>query len=759
MRGGGLTAGEWRTQRRFVDMWSRVRIIAQCGLVALAAWLPCGGVGQTPPPRADAEAIGAVTSTLPPPAPMPDAGATPASPMIPNVARADFVRGVVVDASGPALRSPESVRKLVADCRAHGLNTIIAQVRSNGDALYKTVHAPMEAGIPDGFDPLAALLVEARQGGQPVRVYAMLTMLRVWSGRLGDPPAGHVVRKHPEWLTCTPEGGKLMGENAAEQWLDPGVPAVQDYVALLATDVTANYALDGIVFDRMRYADTDLRSGYNTAALDAFNKARGRTFVPAPDDTDWVAWRRDQLSETVRKSAQSARVARPGLRVVLASVTYGNPPATRDQYMMESIPYTRALSDWVGWCEKGYADANLLLNYKPADAKSDEFAAWWRFALENKGRAQMLGGVGGWLNSARDTAAMLAVCTLDARSDGVVLYSYAHPARPGEPTGMAWSAIAKAFDAAALEPVASALAGRISPLEPAAMREVLTLAGSTLMTGAAAAPAISPAALEPSAGPSVAEVLAPQPSAVAVRVPQEPSTGLAPPPAMIAPSAPMPAAPPSLSALGQDRGAPLPGQELPPLPADAMMQTQPLRTQPSSPADMALDRALAPTDVEARARQYVTPRHLLPEPTPAGPPRSKGESNWAGQRMDGPIPQSRRFEAPNVMDIKPTDAAPHPDDQGMAATGSETLPGMEMAPGMPGYGPGATVPGASSATGGGPALDTVHLKGGKTFQGTVLQEGGRGYQIRLPGGGVISIPTARVDRVERAPGRAASPER
>ena len=42
--------------------------------------------------------------------------------------------------------------------------------------------------------PLAALLVEARQGGQPVRVYAMLTMLRVWSGRLGDPPAALVER-------------------------------------------------------------------------------------------------------------------------------------------------------------------------------------------------------------------------------------------------------------------------------------------------------------------------------------------------------------------------------------------------------------------------------------------------------------------------------------------------------------------------------------------------------------------------------------
>ena len=740
-------------------MWSRSRIIAQCGLVALAAWLPCGGAGQVAQPRADAEAIGAVTSTLPPPAPMPDAGAppAPAPAMVPNVGRADFVRAVVVDASGPALRSPEAVRKLVADCRAHGLNTIIAQVRSHGDALYKTVHAPMDAGIPDGFDPLGALLVEARQGGQPVRVYAMLTMLRVWSGRLGDPPAGHVVRKHPEWLTCNPEGGKMMGENAAEQWLDPGVPAVQDYVALLATDAAANYALDGIVFDRMRYADTDLRSGYNTTALDTFNKARGRTFVPATDDTDWVAWRREQLTETVRKAAQSARVARPGLRVVLSSVTYGSPPATREQYLVESIPYTRALSDWVGWCEKGYADANLLLNYKPADAKSDEFAAWWRFALENKGRAQMLGGVGGWLNSARDTAAMLAVCTLDPRSDGVVLYNYAHPARPGEPTGMAWSAVAKAFEPSALGSVAEALGGRLAALEPAAMRELLTLAGSTLMTGVAAPQSVAASAVQqPESAPPVADVPVVPGPGVAVRVPQEAPIGLPPPvlPANL-PTTQAPAGgPPSLSALGQQRGAPLPGEELPPLPDDAAMRMQSLQTQPVDPADAALDRATAPSDPAARARQYVTPRHLLPEPTPAGPPRSRGESNWAGQPMDGPIPSGRKFVAPNVMDIKPTDETPQTDPTSVSGTGSEMLPGMEMSPGMP-QGPadsnmGAPVPGAAPR--GGPALDTIHLKGGKAFQGTILQEGGKGYQIRLPGGGVISIPTARVDRVDRAPG-------
>ena len=745
-----------------IDMMKTMRKPARVG-AALLLLFSCAvnGVAQgVVPPRGDAAAVGAITDALPPPAPMGEA------PIAPSAQRADFVRGVVVEARGPALRSPDAIKKLVADCRSRGIDTIVAQVRSHGDALYRSGHVPMDASIPANFDPLATLLQEAKNGGRPLRVVAMMTMLRVWSDKLGEATFNHVVRKHPEWLTQFPEGGKQMGGEAAESWLDPGVPPVQDYLALVVTDLVANYAVDGVVLDRMRYPDTDLRSGYNPLAVELFNRSRGSSEIPAPAEAAWVNWRRSQMTETMRKISTSAHAARAGVTIAVGSVTYGQPPASMEQWKQESIPYTRVLSDWAGWCEAGLVDANLLLDYKPADSKGGEFAGWWNFALQNKGKAKLWLGVGGWLNASRDTAAALAAGALQPATDGVILYNYANAARADEPDGMAWTVIVKGFDAQTVAGLgAQPQTSQLNEINAATLPTTLNAISAALLHGGpvtASNPvpiAATPAFLAP-ASPTTPPIMsgsAPTPPRI-----QAPLYTPAPPIAQTPMAAnPVIQAPvPSLSDLGrQQGGAPLPGQVPAPLAPGTEMSLQPLPTQPDASVDPEFDSALQPTSPEQK--RYITPAYLLPSPTPVGTPRPKGESNWGGNPMAGPHATSKPFVAPNVMDQKPQQGEiqdPASPAQTMGTPGNESLPEMSMDGGMApaqmatpsGIGP----PSGQPQT---PGYDMIRLKSGKSFEGMIMQEG-KQVQIKLPSGGIITLPSARVEEIQKgAPASGDSP--
>jgi uncharacterized lipoprotein YddW (UPF0748 family) len=440
-----------------------------------------------------------------------------------NLSRPDFVRAIWVDAAGTALHSADTIKKLVADCRAAGFDTIYAQVRANGDALYTTQLAPRQQNLPAGLDPLKLLIEEAKAGPKPLQVHALLVTYRVWSYN-GEPTADHVSKQHPDWLTLAEDGSRQMENN--ETWLDPGNTAVQDHLALIATDLVKNYAVDGVQLDRIRYPELDLKkypngklgTGYNQAAVDRYNQEKGKTGRPAPTDPDWVNWRRDQVTATVQKIRDAVRAVRPNAQISAGAVTFGAPPASRDDYMAKSTPYTGVLEDWVGWSEKGLIDANVLMDFKRAEDRTVDFEGWQNFALKNKGKAKVVIGVGGWLNEPRYTVAHMLMPVFLPAADGVALYGYNDTYR-GEQYDRNLTYVQPALDAAAL----SAKAGEISaaaakPLgdampglqQLAKLDAIITAAGiSSPAAAAAATPATAVASL-PTLGSSAGAPKLPQ---------------------------------------------------------------------------------------------------------------------------------------------------------------------------------------------------------------------------------------------------------
>ena len=211
---------------------------------------------------------GAATPALPTPAPASAASGEFQS----NLSNPEFVRGMWVDALGPALRSADTIKKLVKDCRDSGFNAVFAQIRVGGDALYETKLVPRFLAIPADLDPLKTLIAEARGGDKPLQVYAVFVTFRAWTLDAGPVPAGHVAANHPDWLTESEDGSTSVGDEKNELWLDPGVTEVQDHLADVVADLVRNYDVDGVVLDRLRYPEVSQKIGYSKAAVERFNK-------------------------------------------------------------------------------------------------------------------------------------------------------------------------------------------------------------------------------------------------------------------------------------------------------------------------------------------------------------------------------------------------------------------------------------------------------------------------------------------------------
>lgn len=170
---------------------------------------------------------------------------------------------------------------------AMGLNTVLAQVRPFGDALYPSAIFPWSSvctgtqGLDPGFDPLAVLVEEAHARG--LRLEAWLNPYRL---ALNDTVPGvfsadNLAAVHPEWVK----------QAAGGQYLDPSRQDVRDCIAAGVQEILDGYAVDGIHLDDYFYPTTD-------EAFDAAEYAAAGTNLSLED------WRRENVNALVRQLYQ-----------------------------------------------------------------------------------------------------------------------------------------------------------------------------------------------------------------------------------------------------------------------------------------------------------------------------------------------------------------------------------------------------------------------------------------------------------------------
>lgn len=139
--------------------------------------------------------------------------------------------------------------------QAGNINAVCLQVRSQGDALYKSSYEPWAValtgtrGKDPGYDPLEYAIQEAHNRG--MELHAWVNPFRMSTTEGGRLTEAQVISLYNglswDWV-LTYDNGTFTG-----QIIDPGYPAAREYIKNVVMEIVDKYDIDGILMDDYFY--------------------------------------------------------------------------------------------------------------------------------------------------------------------------------------------------------------------------------------------------------------------------------------------------------------------------------------------------------------------------------------------------------------------------------------------------------------------------------------------------------------------------
>ncbi|MDD4516835.1 family 10 glycosylhydrolase [Massilibacteroides sp.] len=192
----------------------------------------------------------------------------------------------------------EELRTLLDRLQGANINMILLQVRLRGDVIYRSAIEPAskvfsgQYGVMPGYDPLTFAIEECHKRG--MECHAWFVTFPVGSektvreqGRLS------VVKRHPE----------LCKRHNGEWFLDPGLPEARTYLRSLVKELVANYDIDGVHFDYIRYPEKA-----NRFPDKSLHRKYGKNKTLAD-------WRRENISLFVSSVYDDIKALKPWVQV------------------------------------------------------------------------------------------------------------------------------------------------------------------------------------------------------------------------------------------------------------------------------------------------------------------------------------------------------------------------------------------------------------------------------------------------------------
>ncbi len=332
-----------------------------------------------------------------------------ASAFVVPAVMAGEMRGIWVDAFHPGLRTPEETTAVVNKAKECGFTALFVQVRKRGDVYYRSAFEPMAREVAPGYDPLADVVEKAHAAG--LQVHAWVVMYEVYHDVPEiTPRPGQVHLKHPEWLTKDSNGNtKLPGDRL---YLDPGLPEVKQYLVGIAKEIAANYKVDGIHLDVIRYPTPS--AGYGDCSVARFLKESGKQETPKADDKDWGDWRRSQVTDLVKMVRNALK--KTGKGVKLSASVFAN----------RTDAYQNRFQDWIGWLQKGLLDFAVPMAFQTDDRV---YKTVMEDVLKSANGKIVYVGQGGWRLSVDQSIGQIDIAR-KAGAQGFVIYNYQYCSQP-----------------------------------------------------------------------------------------------------------------------------------------------------------------------------------------------------------------------------------------------------------------------------------------------------------------------------------------
>jgi len=268
---------------------------------------------------------------------------------------------------------PGKIDTLFLDIEDQDFDQLLVQVRYRGDAAYfpnkfdNSFQNPEKRyfAIRDSlFDPLGYIIEKADR--KEIEVHAWFTTFVVTGHDLTKLDSSHVFFQHPEWITSQFTQKAMDFQEDMGAFLDPGIPAVQDYTLNVILDVATNYGIDGIHLDYIRYPGTYF--GFNELAKKTF-----KAEVKYQDANSWQQWKLDQVTRFVAKVSSYAKEISSEIQI--SAAIFPGVADARDNYSQ----------DWIFWLEKGYLDKAYTMSYtKSTERLQQDLTFLTNFKLNSK---------------------------------------------------------------------------------------------------------------------------------------------------------------------------------------------------------------------------------------------------------------------------------------------------------------------------------------------------------------------------------------
>jgi uncharacterized lipoprotein YddW (UPF0748 family) len=198
----------------------------------------------------------------------------------------------------PAAQQAELIT-ILDNLKNNNYNTVFLQVRPECDALYNSSIEPWSyrltgtQGLAPSplWDPLAFAITEAHARG--LDLHAWLNPYRVRANATSyTASVNSVLNMYPDWILTA-------SNDANSKILNPGIPAVQDYITSVVHDIASRYDIDGIHFDDYFYPNAGMATNQDNQTYTDYNP----THIASLAD-----WRRNNVNVMIGKVYDAIQV-------------------------------------------------------------------------------------------------------------------------------------------------------------------------------------------------------------------------------------------------------------------------------------------------------------------------------------------------------------------------------------------------------------------------------------------------------------------
>ena len=267
-------------------------------------------------------------------------------------------------------KQQEDFIKLLDYYRSLNFNAVIVQIRTSGDAFYKSKYSPWsryltgkEGQKPNtSEDPLSWMVLEAHRRG--MEFHAWLNPYRATVDlKTRSLSPQHDFFKHPKWMI------KYDGR----YYYNPGLPEVRAHLVNVIREVVQNYDIDAIHFDDYFYPFKHKVVFNDTASFKKYGK-------PGQQLDDW---RRDNVSRLISEVNRTIKQDKPWVQFGISPFgvwrNIANDPNGSNTRAGQTN-FDNLYADVLTWMKNGWIDYLIPQLYWSIDynkASYRELVGWW----------------------------------------------------------------------------------------------------------------------------------------------------------------------------------------------------------------------------------------------------------------------------------------------------------------------------------------------------------------------------------------------